>query len=292
MLQHPAERQLRQGVAARNGEIIETLEFLQKFWREVFFLEGSFEADARIGRDAVQIAIGQHALRQRGERHETGAFALNFFQNAFFNGGAVEQVKTTLIAQTRHIAAAQILKGELRGLEGPAGDAHIERLALANNVHQRLKGFLQGSLRVIAVGIEEVDIIQFHALQTLVERGNERFPAAPVPIRPGPHFVAGFRGDEEFVAIGFERRLHDFAKRLFGTSGRRPVVVGQVEMYDAVVESVVNQRAAFRQRALASEVFPEAERDGRQKDAAFSATAIGWPVLVAVGGCQIWLFFI
>ena len=82
-----------------------------------------------------------------------------------------------------------------------------------------------------------------------------------------PHVVARFGGDEEFVAIGAEVIDHEPSHRLFSRAVGRSVVVGEVEVGDAVVKSVVGDSPTAFVGVNTSEVVPESQRDFRQHHA-------------------------
>ena len=58
-------------------------------------------------------------------------------------------------------------------LHGPVrrvvGDAHVQRLAAADDVVQRAHGLLEGRFRVRPVVVEDVHVVKVHPLQALVE---------------------------------------------------------------------------------------------------------------------------
>jgi len=112
-----------------------------------------------------------------------------------------------------------------------------------------------------AVRVENIDIIEAEAAQALVEGREEIFARAPVAVGAGPHGVAGFFGDDEFVAVRGEIRAEHAAKILFRGVGGRAVVVGEIEVGDAEVEGTQNERATFFVDVDAAEVVPEAEGD-------------------------------
>ena len=109
------------------------------------------------------------------------------------------------------------------------------------------------------MAVEEVDIVELHAAQALVERGHEVFTTAPVAVGAGPHVVACLRRDEELVAIGSEVLVHESTQRLLGRAVDGAVVVGEVEVGDAVVEGVVGNPTAALEGVDAAEIVPEAE---------------------------------
>ena len=73
--------------------------------------------------------------------------------------------------------------------------------------------------------VEQVYIVDLHALQTLVDRSHEILTTAPVAVRPRPHVVACLRRDEQFVAIGTEILVHQASHRLFGRAIDGTIVV-------------------------------------------------------------------
>ncbi len=65
---------------------------------------------------------------------------------------------------------------------------------------ERHHGFLERRVGIEAVRIEDVDIVEPHPLQALVEAGQHIFAAAPFAVGTGPHQVAGLGRDDQFVA--------------------------------------------------------------------------------------------
>ena len=77
---------------------------------------------------------------------------------------AVYHVKAALIDKQRHVALAQVTVGEFQCLQRPVADAQIEGLALPHDVDHGLQRLLKRSSGVIAVTVEQVHIVQPHAL--------------------------------------------------------------------------------------------------------------------------------
>ena len=71
---------------------------------------------------------------------------------------------------------------------------------------------------------------------------------------------------------------------LLGRAVRRPVVVREVEVGDAEVESASQDRAAGVERPVVPEVLPEPERDRRKLQAAASTAAVEHAVVAVSGG--------
>ena len=107
------------------------------------------------------------------------------------------------------------------------------------------------------MGIEHVHIIQPHTHEALVETGHERLAASPVPVGAGPHVVTGLGRHKQLVAIRLEGFLHDESEGLFGTAIRRAVIVRQIEMRDAMVESIMRHRQRMGQRIDVTEIMPQ-----------------------------------
>ena len=81
------------------------------------------------------------------------------------------------------------------------GQAHIQRLAGMHRGGQRAHGFLQWGVGIHAVVVEDVHIVQAHALQALIQAGQQILPAAPLAIGPGPHLIARLGGDDQLVTV-------------------------------------------------------------------------------------------
>jgi hypothetical protein len=134
------------------------------------------------------------------------------------------------------------------------------------------------------VRVEDVDVLQPHPREALVERGEQVLARAPLAVRAGPHVVAGLGGDHELVAQGGEVGGHDAAEVLLGRAGRRAVVIGEVEVRDAEVERAAQDRALVVERVVVAEVVPEPQRDGREQEAAAAGAPVGHRVVAILGG--------
>ena len=117
---------------------------------------------------------------------------------------------------------------------------------------------------VEAVAVEDVDVVQPHPGQRLVERGEHVLPrAAALAVGPGPHVVAGLGGDDQLVAVGREVVAQVAAEVLLGPAVRRAVVVGEVEVGDAAVEGAAQDRPLGLLGPVGAEVLPQAQRTAR-----------------------------
>ena len=161
-----------------------------------------------------------------------------------------------------------------RAWRGVRRDARVERLALAHGGGQGPHGLLQRGAGVEAMRIEDVDVVEPHPAQALVEAGEQVLARAPLAVGAGPHVVAGLGGDHELVAVGGEVAAEDVAHVRLGRSVGRSVVVGQVEVRHAQVEGPAQDPAAVLARPVVAEVLPQPEGDGGEARAAAPATPV------------------
>ena len=152
---------------------------------------------------------------------------------------------------------------------------HIECFARANDIHQCLHGLLKRRGGVIAVRVIDIDILQVHPPQTLVKACYQAFARAPIAIGTGPHQMSSLGGYEQLVAMRVERLLHVASEALLGSTIGRAVVVGQVKMADAMIESRVNNFQAKRLIMMFTKVMPKAQRNLRQQHSTLSCPSIG-----------------
>ncbi len=102
------------------------------------------------------------------------------------------------------------------------GNAGVKRLPLANRVIESAHRLLERRLGIEAVRIEDVDIVEAHALEALVEAREHIFAAAPFAVRPRPHVIARLGRDHEFVAKAAEVAAQDVAEGKLGRAGGGP----------------------------------------------------------------------
>ena len=239
---------------------------------------------ARAFRNTVQVTVGQQPLCQRRKGHEPSPGLGIERQDARRVGFAVEQVVAILEKQAGYVALGQVAESETCRGQRVARQPDIERLACADDVDQSLEGLFERGLGIVAVRVEDVHIIELHAPQALVEACHEVFARAPVAVGPRPHVVTRLGRNEEFVAVGSERLLHQTAEVLLGRTVGRAVVVRQIEMDDSPVERVMGHLTHFGEGLLAAEIVPHAERKGGQQHTAASRTPVGHAIFVTRRG--------
>ena len=190
--------------------------------------------------------------------------------------GLVDQQRRAQLAQDRH---------RLAGARGRVGrDAHVARLALADGGVQGAHGLLQRRVRVEPVVVEDVDPVQPHPLERLVQRAQQVLARAQVAVGAGPHVPARLGRDHQLVAVAGEVLAEDAAEVGLGRPVGRAVVVGQVEVGDAEVERAPQDVALGLERLVVAEVVPQAERDRREVEAAAADAAVGHAPVAAGGG--------
>src|SRR5450755_4272079 len=111
------------------------------------------------------------------------------------------------------------------------------------------------------MAVEDIDILQAHARQRLVEAGQQVLAGTPFPVRPWPHVVARLGRDDQLVAIAAQVRAQDRAEVGLGGAIRRAIVVGQIKVRYPEVERAPDDRALQAGGPVITEVLPEPERN-------------------------------
>ena len=280
--QRPGQRHLRERLAA-----LRAIASSARIFASAWSLSRSGESEpSRLaresGRDAVEVAVGEHALGERREHDAAHALVAEHVQQAPLDP-AVEQRVGRLVDEQRRAQLAQDAGRLGRALGRVGRDARVQRLALAHGGVERAERLLQRRAGVAPVRVEDVDVVEAHAPQALVEAREQVLARAEVAVGPGPHVVAGLRRDHELVAEGARSVLQQAPERLLRGAVGRAVVVGEVEVRDAEVERAAHDRAARLERPVGAEVLPQAERDRRQQQPA-AARAVVRHAVVAPGG--------
>ena len=184
------------------------------------------------------------------------------------------------------------LAGDLGRLAGAFGrvaaDAHVQRPARADGVVERGNGLLERGLRIEAMRVEDVDIVETKTAQRLIKRREHILASTTArPVRTGPHVVSGLGRDHQFVAVGGQIRAQQLAEVDFRLAGWRPVVVGEVEVRDAGVEGGAHDLALGSGRMKVAEVLPQPQRDGWQQKPRAPAAAIDHGPVIAGRVCLV-----
>ena len=227
IVQQPCQAHLGQRLAAFGGQIVQIHDLLVQFLGQSGIVEESrIVSHAAVGRNAVEIAVGQQALCQRAEGDEALAQLEGGLLQTVLLDGAVEDVVFVLVDDERHVQFCQNCGGLFHRRTIVVGQTHVQGLAGVHGLSQRAHRLLKRGFRIRVVVVEDVHIIQAQAFQRLVEAGEQVLAAAEVAIGACPHFIAGLGGDDEFVAVMLEVLGEQQSAVLLGLAGFGAVVVG------------------------------------------------------------------
>src|SRR5580693_6621135 len=213
--QHPGQRHLGQRLAPGPGDLVQHADVRERGRRDLVGGQRAVNAGPRAGRHAVQVLAGQYALGQRRERDTAHALTAQHLQQPALDPSVQHRVRRLVDQQPDAHLTEQ---GD--GLHGPfgriRGNARVQGLARPDRGVQRTHRLLERGVRVEAVGVEDVHVLQAHPAQRLVQAGQQVLAGAPFAVRAGPHVVAGLGRDDQLVAVGPEVLPHDPAKINFG----------------------------------------------------------------------------
>src|SRR6202020_614276 len=141
-------------------------------------------------RDAVEIFVGQQALRERRKNDGADALGLERVEQMIVLDPTIDHRIAGLMDEAGRAEVLEDRCGLLGATRIVGGNADIKRLALANRMMARAHRFLERRLGIETVRVENVVVMQAHTLEALVEAGKQRFTAAPFAVRARPHEVA------------------------------------------------------------------------------------------------------
>ena len=209
----------------------------------------------RIGRNAVQIAIAQHPLRQRRKWNAANAFIRQHIEQTLLHPTVQHRI-TRLMNQTRRAQFAQHvdrLRSQRRRI---IRQTDVQRLTLPHHQIQRTHGFVQRRVGIGAMMVKNIHIIQPHAFQTLIQTGDQILFRAKIPIRPIPHGVTGFGRNNQFIPIRAKIAFEDGAEVLLRRAGRRPVIIRQIKMRHTAVKRRAQGLPIMLKAVHAAKVVP------------------------------------
>ena len=222
----------------------------------------------------MEITVGQKSLCQRAEGNDTDAVSCRvIFQTILLN----ISYKHGIFSLVDNKRCAQFLEQFCRcnGLFFIViGNSHIQCLTGSDNAIQCTNGLLQRCIWIRSVMVEDIHIIQSHALQALIQAGHEILFAAPVAVRSGPHIITGFRGNDQFISIPSQSFCKDPSKIFLRTARLRSIVVCQIKMCDPVVKCRKAHLSHIFIHTGISEIVPEAQRYFRQHQSAVAAAVV------------------
>ena len=237
----------------------------------------------RILWDPVEVLVREHSLGERREDDAADAELSKRVQQLRLDP-AVEHRIGRLVDDERRAELAQDLVRLACLRSGVGRDADVERFPLPHGGVEGVHRLLERRLRVEAMRVEDVDVVEAHARERLVERREHVLARAPLAVGARPHVVPRLGGDDKFVTVGAQVLLEQAAERLLGRSVGRPVVVREIEVRDAAVERAPQHRARRLERLVAAEVLPEPQRDRRQLQAPAPAPPVRHGVVALVTG--------
>ncbi len=276
--QHPRQRQLGQRLAAAVRDLVEPADVRDRLVGEQ--RRGPATCPGRpatprgsrrgTGRSACPAPAGENAMQptpsspstSSSEGSPSSTQRLSIEYDGWWISSGTPISRSSAAASRVCLGAV----GRDAGVDGPPG---LHRRG------QRAHRLLERRLRVEAVAVEDVDVVEAHPGQALVERAEEVLARPPLAVRPRPHVVAGLGRDHQLVAVGPEVLGEDRAEVRLRRAVRRPVVVGQVEVGHAPVERPAQDRPLGLDRLVVAEVVPQAERDRRQLQPRPAAAAVG-----------------
>lgn len=173
---------------------------------------------------------------------------------------------------------------------GVGAHADIECAAGTDEEVEGGNGFLDRRLRVGAVVVENVHIIQPHALQRGIAAGHKVFPRATETVGAILHVPASLGGNDHLIAVGSEILGHDATEVFLRGTLRWAVIVGEVEVRDAVVEGGAQNLTLCLERPVITKVMPKSQRNGRKFQASVAGAVVGHRfIAVVIGVVHVWI---
>ena len=127
--------------------------------------------------------------------------------------------------------------------------------------------------------VENVHVFQPHPFQALVKAGKHILPAAPFAVGTRPHVIARFGADDDLVPVNAQVVFQNLAEIPLGAAVRGAIVVGEVKVSNAVVESGAAHVPHGFVAAGIAEVVPQAKGHGRQLQAALARAVVGHGII-------------
>jgi len=280
MGEHPVEGEFDEGLAAGVCDRLELADGGDPFLGEACHLKGAFGfSGTRIaGQFAAEIFLGENPLFERAVGHGAEAVAFRCGGDAALEAVAGEHGIFHLVDKQGDAGGFEECCGLFAGIGSEITDAGVEHFALANEIGEAGHGFFDWGVGVVAVGIEDVEILDAEGAQGAVDAGAERFAAGAESMGSGPCVVAAFGGDDQFIAEGVEVGFQQVGKERFA------VIVAEIHGGDAEIEGAENDGAPACGIVVWGEVIPKAEGDGGELEAVFSGGVRGGLLMAIVGG--------
>ena len=194
--ERPGERHLGERLAAGFGDLVQGADLAERLIVEEVGRERALPARPRAFRHlAGEVAAGEHPLGERGEADAADPELAERVEQALGLDPAVQHRVRRLVDEDRRAETAHDLAPPPRSSRPSRTRSGVERLALADGGVERAHRLLERRVRVEAVRVEDVDVVELHAPQALVEAREQVLARAAVAVRARPHVVAGLRRD-------------------------------------------------------------------------------------------------
>src|ERR1700688_3768911 len=144
-----------------------------------------------------------------------------------------------------------------------AGD--VADFAAANESVERFESFFDGSDFVEAVHVVDVDVIGVEAAEAGFGGADDGGGGKAEAVWAFAEAEGGFRGDEEILALSFDRFAEDFFRQSVGVN------IGGIEEVDACFETDINEALRF----VDSSFSPGAEEFGAAAERASAEAQLG-----------------
>ena len=96
-MENPSESHFGKSFATFASLLVPSLYLCQEFWSQGAMLKEMLLCHTAVGRNAIEIAVGEQALSQRREADEANAVGMAIVEDAFFDRFAIDEVDATLI---------------------------------------------------------------------------------------------------------------------------------------------------------------------------------------------------
>src|SRR5690606_36042644 len=120
-------------------------------------------------------------------------------------------------------------------------------------------GLFQRSIGIEPMRIKNIYIIDPHPLKTLIAACDQIFTASPFPIRSGPHIITRLGGNHQFITMAAEVFPENSSESNLRTPSRRPVIICQVKMCNAQIESLMTDCLFVPVSKIVSEIMPQTQ---------------------------------
>ena len=204
----------------------------------------------------MEITVGQKSLCQRAERNDADAMGSRIILQSVLLNISYKHGIFSLVDNKRCPQLLEQFCCRNGLLLIVVGNSHIQCLTGSDNAIQCTNGLLQRCIWIRSVMVEDIHIIQSHALQALIQAGYQILFAAPVAIRAGPHIITGFRGNDQFISIPSQSFCKDPSKIFLRTARYRSIIVCQIKMCNAMVKCCVAHVLHIIKIPIGAEIVP------------------------------------